>query len=565
LVYGSQTLLNIYIKIIFFSLWSSFVLALAEDRDFVKAKRRYFSELTRFQKQVCPKGTEENYQKMLQNYRGLGFYLPELNGDVDLITIEKLLPEMEKKLKWIKVIISKLEKDSKWPKPEMIDLSILELINQLLSLKYDFTLAQTEKQKNTIADLSLKKMKELKKSYHRLVDQVYFLNSYDFPVDHLKNRKVYDDFKDFQDSTSKQISNYAFFYRKILEDGTLNADRTGSDLFLRSTLDTIWFEFERIQPLIDEDLRNDLEWSLKKIKKEVTKGKDHWLERFVDWQQRLISQISFYKDLIHPDNRAHTQEIIKNQNQALIQLKEFVLSKQEESYVFWSKLPSEIQALFVLDTILYSEVGDVDAPYGLERIDVSQIVWNRFHHPVYSELNKVQDLFIRLNKKIGEDKIKEAKWLNILFRLGEFSFTYPYIPGVVKIFCGDQTPKGKKLQSENLFISWTTLKSPRSDFTPIRYFSRAAMFGRINMGLVWDKFKLYPERPGLLAPGQTDLIKDLLLKNFRFLYSFKDPLGVEFWTIEVKNKVFVVKPEHEKSLFYLYRNPQDFRYFSIIE
>jgi hypothetical protein len=555
-------LLNSWLKFFFiFLVLHDLHASRKEDKDFDSIKRRYLKELESYHRELCPQGTEDQYLGLLKDYRGLGYYLPEVGGEVDLVTIEKLLPEILKKIEWLEKVQGKLSVQS-WPDSQKIGDKILALIQEALKFKEEYAIHKDFKAQKKIAGQSMKVIGHLKAEVKKLFDELYFLQSYDFPVDHLKNRKIYDDFKDFEDHTSKQISNYAFFYRKILEDGAYNPDQTGYDLFLRSTMDTIWFEVHRPQLFLDEDLRVDLEWAIKKIRKEIDRGHTQWKDRINEWLGRLQRQRDFYKDLINPDNRARTQEIVQTQNQALLKLKDFVIKNQTKSYLFWTKRTSDLQALFVLDTILHNEVGDVDAPDALERMDVAQIVWNRQKVAPYAELKSDQMLYKELVSQYSDEKIKGHTWLNSLFRLGEFSFTYPYIPGVVKIFCFDQSKKGKKLQKENLKIGWTTIQKPREEFTPIRYFSRAAMLGRINMGLVWDQFKLYPERAGLLAEGQPELLSHFTAKQYRFLYAFSDPEAVEYWVIDMKNKIYVVRPQGEKSLFFSYRNPQDFRYFT---
>ena len=47
---------------------------------------------------------------------------------------------------------------------------------------------------------------------------------------------------------------------------------------------------------------------------------------------------------------------------------------------------------------------------------------------------------------------KKYKWLNVLFKEGEFSFTYFFIPSNIGIFCPDFSKKAKILRKENLNI-----------------------------------------------------------------------------------------------------------------
>jgi hypothetical protein len=215
-----------------------------------------------------------------------------------------------------------------------------------------------------------------------------------------------------------------------------------------------------------------------------------------------------------------------------------------------------------MDTILINEVGDVDGGDALERRDVAQIIYNRKTNSDYNHIDKEQDLYPLLKEKLSQSEIDQEEWLNVLFKKGEFSFTYAYIPGVIKIVCPDISKKARNLQSENVSLSLATLTNPQKDFTPLRYFSRASMLGRINMASIWENFEKYPERAGLFANGQEILNEKLKLGQYQFLYSFNDPKNEEYWVIQVGNKIYGVRFYENTPIFYFYRNPHDFTYFS---
>src|SRR5690606_5259179 len=126
------------------------------------------------------------------------------------------------------------------PRPEVVN-STRAVLKRLLELK-KFELSNDEKKKVSSRKESLKLLGTLLKNYEELIKKVSFLSNFQYPVDHLKNRKVYDGFKEKEDLESKKIANYTFLYRKILEDGAYNKDRTGSDIYLRTTIDTLHFE-----------------------------------------------------------------------------------------------------------------------------------------------------------------------------------------------------------------------------------------------------------------------------------------------------------------------------------
>ena len=54
---------------------------------------------------------EKVFEQYLKAYRGQGYWIPELNQDVDVDTIRSLLPEWERKLIWIEQQKQKIERE----------------------------------------------------------------------------------------------------------------------------------------------------------------------------------------------------------------------------------------------------------------------------------------------------------------------------------------------------------------------------------------------------------------------------------------------------------------------
>ena len=157
---------------------------------------------------------------------------------------------------------------------------------------------------------------------------------------------------------------------------------------------------------------------------------------------------------------------------------------------------------------------------------------------------------------------KLNKWLNVLFKEGEFSFTYFYIPGNLNIYCPEMTRIGQSLRKQNLKIAMDLLNHPRNDFTGVRYFSRMSMFGRIEMDSVWNNFLPIEERPGLPVKNSRSLMNRLEKDNFKFLYEFSNSkLKKSFMAVEILGKHYVVDVKNPKQI-YNYRNPHQFKYFS---
>ena len=532
----------------------------------------YRKNFDRFREKVCRQETEKEFDSKLKAFRGQGYWIPELNDDVDIETIKSLLPEFEKKLIWIKDQKEKVQ-NSKLPKAEVTK-TIRELLKKLLELKKN-EISTDEKKKISSRQESLKLQDKLVAAYQELLGKVPFLTNFKFPVDHLKNRKVHDQYRDKEDSDSVKISNYAFLYRKLVEDGAYNPDRTGPDIYLRTTLDTLHFELKRHDFYLSEDARYDLDFVLGKIESELARGKDKILERLNEWEGRSSRALAFYTSLTQPDHQKPIEvdgkkttlnrQLIREHNIAADDLREFVYKKQAEVYRYWLDQPELLRAIFVIETILMNEVGAVDGVDALERMDVARVVLNRLDKPKYLRIGKKEFFYPHLKEIASEGTIKNEKWLNALFKQGEFSFSYYYMGGVAKIFCPDMGVTAKKLRSQNIEIALQVLREDNSLFKATRYFSRASMIGRIHMDSVWEDYAPYPERAGLLAKGQEALLNSLDKGNYSYLYSFKDPLGDLYQVLEIGGENFAMTSKNGIKILYRHRNPHYFRYFTKLE
>lgn len=523
----------------------------------------------KFRKQVCVPKAEQKFEQFQKSYRGQGYWIPELNEDVDVGSITALLPEMEKKMKWIQDERKKLEKGN-FPKAN-ITASVHGILRKLLDLKKS-ELSTDEAEKTKSRKESLKLLTNLQLEYSKLMKKLSFFTNHAFPVDHLKNRKVFDQFKESESEREVKIANYTFLYRKIVEDGAWDKNHKSSDIYLRTTLDTLAFELKEHDFYLSEDARYDLEYVLAKIESELGKGKNFAMERLTEWEERTNKSYSFYKSLTQPENQKQIEiagvkttpnrELIKEHNKASEDLKEYVYTKQAEVYDYWLHQPELTRAVFVLETILLNEVGGVDGEDALERIDVARVVMNRLDKPKYLVIGKKEFLYPYLTKEVTENQLKNERWLNALFKQGEFSFTYYYMSGVPKIFCPDIAPGAKKLRKQNVEIALRVLKEKDNPIKATRYFSRASMIGRIHMDSVWEDYVPFPERPGLLAKGQEALKKAFTAGEYTYLYSFKDPDQKHFEVVQIKGDTFAIGEEKGIKLFFRHRNPHYFKYFS---
>ena len=94
--------------------------------------------------------------------------------------------------------------------------------------------------------------------------------------------------------------------------------------------------------------------------------------------------------------------------------------------------------------------------------------------------------------------------------------------------------------------------------TPVRYFSRQSMLGRIDMSKLWRNFKPLPEMPGPLVLDKKE-VRLLEGSEFKFLYSFLSDKKKRY-NVFKGNEGYFVRDHSQKRLYY-YRNPNYFKYF----
>lgn len=528
----------------------------------------YMNSFDKFRERICVPKAESIFDDYLKAYRGQGNWIPKIEDDVDIESIKTLIPEFEKKLAWIQTQQTLVKK--RLPSKKVTK-DIHYILSKLLDLKKN-ELSTDEKVKVSSRKQSLELQEKLSEAFEQLVKKVSFLSNYKYPVDHLKNRKVYDDYREKEDLPSVTFANYTFLYRKILEDGAYNKDHTGSDIYLRTTLDTLHFELKRHGFYLTEDARYDLEFVLGKIEKELERGQKKILERLTEWQVRTKRTLGFYQSLTLPDHQkiitvngvksTSNKELIKEHNIATERLKKFVYTKQAEVYKYWLNQPELTRSIFVIETILLNEVGSVDGEDALERMDVARVVLNRMDKPRYLSIGKNEFVYPYIKDVTSDFHLQNERWLNALFKQGEFSFTYYYMSGVSKIFCPDMAPGARKLRAKNIQIALQVLKEEDSSFKPTRYFSRASMIGRIHMDSIWEDYLPYPERPGLLAAGQKNLIKSFNEGKYSYQYSFQDPSMETYQVVDIGGESYALGEKNGMKIFYHHRNPHYFKYFT---
>ncbi len=527
--------------------------------------KQYFKIHKEFSKNLCSPGTEEYFWKLFRKFRGDGNFIPVLPSDkLDKTTIVESLHLLKEKSIWIKKQIDFLNKNKNFNKQKIIISKLQKQLDELLSYKRHYFEAKTSKQKSLIKNESKYKFIEFKSEFSKLIKGIPFLLSFNFPLDHFSLRLEYDTYKSRDDIEGKRKANKIYFYRKVVQDGAQDPDHKRSDRFLRATIDTVFLKMNKPSFFIEEELRYDFASVLEGIKRQLSLKNSHQKKRLNEWSDRTKRGLKFYKKIssskkIDNIDIRYGSKLVAEKARARYILKKYVQEKEALTYKFWSQQPELMRALFSIETILFNEVGGLDGRDALERKDVTQVVINRFNNDKYNTISKKESLYPYLeNLKIS--KLDSYKWLNVMLKEGEFSFSYFFIPGNVKIYCPDMTRRGRFLRRENLRVGLSLLKKPSESFKALRYFSRASMLGRIDMAKLWNDYTPLKERPGLKARHTRILERLYAQGKYKFFYDFKTEDNQHFKVIEIKRKVYVLPVESIK--FYKYRNPHFFKYFT---
>lgn len=536
------------------------------------ADQAYLRALDQLRLQTCPKEIENEFDRLNKAYRAAGFYIPQNeDGSIDLAAVKTNLPLIEKKMAWIndqlrELKLAKKEKPSlsRRLSPHLKQLQFL--INEALELKKEAALAEGTLQKSQEENLkknSLKIHEKIRESFLLTLDEVPFLKSPFFPIDHFRNRQEYEVARTKASSEQKTI----MLRRRILEDGARNPDQSGSDIYLRSLLDTIALELGAPKtPFLDNDLRYDLEQALRWISSSARRGYLEHIKRTETWLIRTQSELKFYNDLLSQDPKI--LQLVKDQESASQRLKAFVSEQKTKVYLFWLQFPDELIRTFVSELILLQEVGRATPINYRDREDILGVLWLRHQHETYSRLTSTDPILTALKEK----NQKPNPWLNVLFRQGEFSFTLHFIPASKFIFCPDSSFEAKRTRLKNLTLIEDFFRSPSTRSSALRYFSRRSMIGRVDVAHIWPEYEMIPEKPGRRFQNTKHLEKKLNRKEFRYFYQFTDEKARRYHVIEIAPprqgppQTYVVdklkcskRPCGMK--FYAYRDPHYFTFF----
>jgi len=520
---------------------------------------------------LCTPQKEQQYNQLLKDYQVFGNYIPtQLDEKLDLKTIKSMLPLIDEKILWLKEQKNQLDQLANFEQQKKETAKLKKLYQEILDLKRDhFTIKHSKENLQKARE----KFVEFKQVFDGLKTKVPFLLSFKFPVNHLLLRSEYEKYKESMNRDDRQHANMIFFFRKIVQDGTLD-ENFKSDLMYRSMIDTLSFSLNAPQRreehfFFTENERVDLAFFIRQTESSLQKSPKVFTDRFSRWIDRTEQAKLFYADLSESKKIQLAENMVLDDIKSLLEyrakslynLKDFALKNLSQTYEFWSKKSELFQSLFVLETILYNEVGRVDDHVDYYRKDVAAVVLNRVVNSQFNQFSSKDALVKYLNKDL---KTAQFPWLNVLFKEGEFSFTYFYIAGNLQIYCPDMTRNGIMLRKDNLKIAMEALNYPQRNFQGLRYYSRVSMLGRIEMDSIWSEYKAIEEAPGI-AIELTKNEKQLYKKGqYKFLYEFAGPQARLYWVIEIKGRALVVnKTKGESQKFYTYRNPHFFRFFSL--
>lgn len=534
--------------------------------EYLKLQKEYYTN-------SCTPGTEDQYQKLDKNYRGNGNFIPVLLDEkVDLKTIKNLIPLMKEKDLWLQVQIDFIKKIDDI-QPWRFELDRLENNVELLQdAKKEYYFTSDKSKKESIQQKAAKQFEQLLKEMEQLKKGLPFLLSFKFPINHLALRHEYEKFKFTPTKEARARANSIYLFRKIVQDGSYDKELTRNDAVIRSAFDTLYLSLtkDKNRIFLTDNERVDLNFVIKNFAKLLSNKPEVLIERFLEWKARNDRSLTFYQDLVENKKIKISESsqikdvttLLEERAKSLYTLKDFVLTRESKAYEYWSKKSELLQSLYAIETILYSEVGRMDSPDALERRDVTQVVINRSVNPTYNSLSDKDSITKYL--PAGQN-INDNKWLNVLFKEGEFSFTYFYIPGNFHIYCPDMSKVGQFLRRENVRIALELLNKPRANFKALRYFSRTSMFGRIEMDSLWDQFESLPEVPGKAVKAPKKVYQLFKKDRYKFLYQFSnEDLKKSYLVVNLLGKTYVVDADNNKQI-YNYRNPHQFKYFTLLK
>tara|TARA_B100000925_G_scaffold289647_1_gene272977 strand:+ start:4453 stop:6102 length:1650 start_codon:yes stop_codon:yes gene_type:complete len=518
---------------------------------------------SKFRSEVCSRGTVRKYFDLLSLTRKTGNYLPINDGKLNTFVVQKNLILLRQKKSWITKAANKINNSVlKELLTELQELSVR--LDEIVLLKQEHWLEKEKTKQSSLMKKSKTKVMKFEERLNIFFDRLFMLQTFGYPVNHLEMRGKYDSLKIRKDTLGKNLAQDLFFKRKIYEDGAPHPRWRGTDKSLRTLINTLKSGLSSNANksfFISETLRYDLVWLFERLEKYLSYDASLIKRMLSRWGNKISDQILFYNQLLSGKVKINGRDVkvddfIRDNLGAKSRLENFIYSKQADTYEFWSKQSEELRRLFVSETIILNEVGGTPDPGDIEKKEVLKVVHKRSKLRFYSSLGNTKELIEKLNKRGVSTNGK--KWLNTLFKKGEFSFTYYFIPGTRHVFCPDMSKKAKGIREVALNIA-LDLKGKNFNLPsiPIRYFSRQSMLGRIDMSKLWKSFTPLPEEPG--PKLEEERRKNISESKSKYLYSFTSSSNKLFDVFSGESFLYV---KHNKTgEYFSYRNPNFFKYF----
>ena len=242
-----------------------------------------------FSNESCRPGTESTFLEHDKNYRGDGNFIPiSIDEKVDLKTIKNLIPLMKEKSLWIQNQIDFINniQDSKSLKFEIDRLE--NNVSLLLEAKKEYFFTQDKIKKESIQAKASLQFQQLLKEIEQFKNQVPFLLSFKFPVNHLSLRAEYEKYKNQNNKEARLRANSIYLFRKIVQDGTYDEELTKHDAVIRSAFDTLYMSLnkEPNRSFLSENERVDFHYVLNNFDKLLSLKPKVMVTRFAEWKAR---------------------------------------------------------------------------------------------------------------------------------------------------------------------------------------------------------------------------------------------------------------------------------------
>ena len=283
---------------------------------------------------------------------------------------------------------------------------MIDDLEHIVELKQRHWEEKNTEKRQRLAIESQKKVIRFQSKLGNFFDNLIFLHTFNYPVDHLKMRGKYDSLKIRKDVLGKNLAQDLFFKRKIFEDGAPHPRWRGTDKSIRTLINTLKINLEYSQDdniFISETLRYDLKWLLSRVEKYLSYDSSLIKRELFRWGKKVKDQIDFYNQLLSGKVEIKGKEIpvadfIEDNLGAKSRLEDFIYEKQADTYEFWSRQPEEQRRLFVSETIILNEVGGTPDPGDVEKEEVLKVVHKRSRLKFYSSLGGTKELTDKLKK-----------------------------------------------------------------------------------------------------------------------------------------------------------------------